>query len=124
RKMPRKPCERVGAIMRRCAKIAAGCEKFLSSKVRRAVSSRFLLRAAAALAAWLEAKSGAVHAVAQASRLGPVRKHMAEMCIAPRTPHLCPAHQERAVLLLGDGLASKRLIKARPPCPGVEFRIR
>src|SRR5262245_34324732 len=62
----------------------------------------------------LEGQANAIHAIAQAGRLGAVLKDVAEMTAAAAAMHLDALHEERIVLSGADGLSLDRLPKARP----------
>src|SRR3954465_5730869 len=48
---------------------------------------------------------------------------MPKMRIASRAQHFGAAHEEAAVVLLGDVLLADRRIERRPSCPGIELGI-
>src|SRR5262249_5600094 len=66
---------------------------------------------------------GAIHAVAQAGRLGPIGEDVAEMGLAGGATHLGATHQPRAVVMLPHRLGIRRRGEARPARAGVEFRV-
>src|SRR5262245_43774877 len=65
-----------------------------------------------------EGEGGAVDAVAQTRAVArPVREDVAEVGLAAGATHLGAVHEMRAVVVLADGAAGGRLVKARPAGP-------
>src|SRR6185295_17293800 len=68
-----------------------------------------------------ERERAAVHAVARAGRLRPIRKDVPQMRVACCAAHFGAPHEERAVVVLAHGAFCDRCEKARPAGARFEF---
>src|SRR3546814_17702219 len=64
-----------------------------------------------------------IDAIAQAGRLRPIRKHVAEMCVTARAQYLDAAHAVRAVLARNHCFIRGRIEEARPAGAGLELGV-
>src|SRR6202158_6392826 len=70
-----------------------------------------------------ELQRASIHAIALSRRIRPIVKDMTEMGLASGAAHLRPAHEHRAILLLGNGALRGRGIKARPAAAGIVLGV-
>src|SRR3972149_8469216 len=71
-----------------------------------------------------ELEGRGIDAIPKPRRFRPVRKHVAEMGVAPGAQHFGPCREKALVLLRPDGLRGGWFVGARPSGPRVELRIR
>src|ERR1700687_5788633 len=61
-----------------------------------------------------ELQRASVHAIVLSRRIRPVVKNVTKMCFASGAANFGPAHEHRAILMLGNCALRARRIKARP----------
>src|SRR6185503_9276387 len=117
------PCQTIIPIKSICYKTAAALEgpprRIFSARERQNLPGRSSGRG---YGGRREFQRHAIHAVAQAGRLGTVVEHVAEMAEAAPAVHFGARHEKHAVGLGLDRLR-QRLVEARPAGAALEFGV-